>query len=185
MARCLPFLPRSLGIPYHKREFEHVDYEDGTTGYIENAWEKRSKHAYPRIIHIPVDEDVLQNRIPSLLSLAQDECVHLLTSFTKQHRAGFCDTARKRRKEILDEEERRHFQRHVSAMFRALRGERPGDVFLQWRMYRGIMPDFIRDLELSMKQQPPKYLRAHEVRSNCCDREEHNSYPLYTPTKPV
>ncbi len=95
----------------------------------------------------------------------------------QRYRGGFNEVAFGHRNKILDKEERGHFVRHVSAMYKASRGERPGDIFLQWRMYRGIMPGFIQDVEELMKQQPPAIEGIGE-------RGSGDKYPVYSATYP-
>jgi hypothetical protein len=166
----------STGIAYNKRRFEQINFEDGGTGYREEIWIKRGKGERPSFSPRYVDDDEVRNRIPTLLELAKAECTRSMRS-CQRYRGGFNEVAFGHRNKILDKEERGHFVRHVSAMYKASRGERPGDIFLQWRMYRGIMPGFIQDVEELMKQQPPAIEGIGE-------RGGRDKYPVYSATYP-
>ena len=159
--------------PYHKRTFHPCYFEDGTSGLEQIQWVKRHKHDRVRIVSQIVDDDAPQKRIPSLTRLAQLECVHLLKSaFVRRE---FLDAVSAHREKTPD------FMQLLCGMLRGLKGEKPGDVVLQWRLYKTYMPpEFIQTVEDVVKKQPPKYLSVHrQVRSDWCVYDDHNKYPMY------
>jgi hypothetical protein len=153
--------------PYHKRTFHPCYFEDGTSGLEQIQWVKRHKHDRVRIVSRIVDDDAPQKRIPSLTR------VHLLKSaFVRRE---FLDAVSAHREKTPD------FMQLLCGMLRGLKGEKPGDVVLQWRLYKTYMPpEFIQTVEDVVKKQPPKYLSEHrQVRSDWYVYDDHNKYPMY------
>ena len=160
-------------VPYNKRKFKYFDTEDGERSCEWYQWMKKEKFGREKLVRKRVDNDAPQRRIPSLQSLAQTECLHLLKR-AGNHR-DFSRLVSDNRKKTSN------FMKLLVGMWRGLSGENPGDVLFHWGFYRRNMPlDFIEGVEELMKRQPPKRLSVHHrVRSDWCMYGDDAEYPIY------